>query len=160
MIVLWAYDAKWSLLPLKLNYVLIFLAAIYWILGVIGAGTGLSTALLQLAGSIAIMSGIYLCFYLVSRGEWIGFGDIILGVGLALLLGAWQYAFGALFLANFLGLLYIIPLYIAKKVGRRTHMPFGPFLILATMIMVLVGGVLVTYFDRSISTLTDALLML
>lgn len=39
-------------------------------------------------------------------------------------------------------------------------MPFGPFLILATMIMVLVGGVLVTYFDRSISTLTDALLML
>lgn len=124
MIVLWAYDAKWSLLPLKLNYVLIFLAAIYWILGVIGAGTGLSTALLQLAGSIAIMSGIYLCFYLVSRGEWIGFGDIILGVGLALLLGAWQYAFGALFLANFLGLLYIIPLYIAKKsdAGHICHL--------------------------------------
>jgi prepilin signal peptidase PulO-like enzyme (type II secretory pathway) len=133
MAILFAYDAKWFLLPDKLNLALV----------VVGLGIVAITAyesqnaigtVLSAAGSVAILSGLYGVLYFVSRGRWVGLGDVKLGVGLALILSNWQLALVALFLANLIGCLIVIPLLAAKKLERSSHVPFGPLLIAGAIV--------------------------
>jgi prepilin signal peptidase PulO-like enzyme (type II secretory pathway) len=133
MAILFAYDAKWFLLPDKLNLALV----------VVGLGIVAITAyesqnaigtVLSAAGSVAILSGLYGVLYLVSRGRWVGLGDVKLGVGLALILSNWQLALVTLFLANLIGCLIVIPLLAAKKLERSSHVPFGPLLIAGAIV--------------------------
>jgi len=138
MAILLAYDAKWFLLPERLNILLAAIALVY--VAATFAITGFSVeGLISLVGSLAIMSGLYLLIFVFSKGEWIGFGDVVLGVGLGLLLMEWGQAYLALFLANVIALIVIAPGYIKGSLTRKSHIPFGPFLILATAITVLWG---------------------
>ena len=155
--VLFAYDAKWYLLPEKMNILLALIATAFVVLVFAQAGFSLDS-LFSLAGSLMIMSGIYLLIYIVSKGEWIGFGDVILGVGLGLLLVKWENAFLALFLANFLGLIAVAPAYLRKKVTGKTHIPFGPFLIIATVIVVLYGDGIMRFASFLLEGVANALL--
>lgn len=138
MAMLVAYDAKWFLLPDKLNIVL----------AVIGVGiVGVSAAqtqdawgtILTAIGAVGILSGLYAALYAISQGRWVGFGDVKLGVGLALILVDWQLALIAVFLANFIGCLVVIPLLASKKIARNSHIPFGPFLIVGTVLAWFIG---------------------
>jgi len=132
MAILFAYDLKWFLLPDKLNIALAIVGL--GIVGVVAAQTGdVVGTLLSAAGSVAILSGLYAALFFVSKGNWVGFGDVKLGVGLALILVDWQLALMALFLANFIGCLIVIPLLAAKKLERNAHVPFGPLLIAGTV---------------------------
>jgi leader peptidase (prepilin peptidase)/N-methyltransferase len=132
MAMLLAYDAKWFLLPDKLNLTLAIIGL--GIVGVTAVQTGdIAGTLLNALGSIAVLSGIYAVLHFASKGKWVGFGDVKLGVGLALLLGEWQLALMALFLANLIGCLVVIPLLVAKKIERNAHVPFGPMLIAGTV---------------------------
>jgi len=132
MAILFAYDLKWFLLPDKLNIALAIVGL--GIVGVVAAETGdIVGTLLSAAGSVAILSGLYAALFFVSKGNWVGFGDVKLGVGLALILVDWQLALMALFLANFIGCLIVIPLLAAKKLERNAHVPFGPLLIAGTV---------------------------
>lgn len=132
MAILLAYDTKWFLLPDKLNIALAVVGL--GIVGVVAAESGdVAGTLFSAAGSVAILSGLYAILYLVSRGRWVGFGDVKLGIGLALILVNWQLALTALFLANFIGCLIVIPLLATKKLARNAHVPFGPLLIAGTI---------------------------
>ena len=139
--VLLAYDAKWFLLPEKLNLSLAGVAFIFAILSYVLFGLQVQD-LWSTAGAIGIMSGIYLVIFIVSSGRWIGFGDVVLGVGLGLLLMRWDYALLALFVANLLGLVAVLPGMVMHKVSGKTHIPFGPFLIVAAFLVVLWGDVI------------------
>jgi len=90
-------------------------------------------------GAAVILSGLYLVLYLISRGKWIGFGDVKLGLGLALLLADWRLAFVALFAANLIGCLIVIPAMISGRLKRDSHVPFGPLLILGFVIAQFAG---------------------
>jgi len=146
--ILFAYDLKWSILPDAMNWTLAAIGVLY------AAVSGVQHAfnsgwLLGLIGSLVIMSGLYGLIYLVSRGGWVGFGDVKLGIGLGLLLGSWQYAFVALFLANLIGCVVIIPFMAAKKLNRKSHVPFGPFLIAGTAISVLFGAQIIAWYTET-----------
>lgn len=145
MAILFAYDKKWFLLPDIMNYLIIALGIINSLLIVIFAYNK-TTALINIVGSVLILSGLYLLLYIVSKGRWIGFGDIKLGLGLALLLVDWKLAFIALFAANFIGCLIVIPAMIAGRLKRNSHVPFGPLLIVGTILAGLFGGYLVNMF--------------
>lgn len=145
--ILFAYDTKWYELPDKINF------------GIIGLGT-LNVAvvmfqpgeiipkLISIAGAILILSGIYWVLYKVSHGQWIGFGDIKLGLGLALLLADWRLAFIALFAANLIGCIVVIPAMISHKLKPSSHVPFGPLFILGFVVAQLAGpGLIETYFS-------------
>ncbi len=147
--ILLVYDAKWYLLPFSLNITLMMLGALY--LGSQVLLNGQELSLLSLGIAILLLGGLYLLF---SVFGWVGMGDGILGIGLALFLGNWQLAFLALFIANLLGCLMIIPLYIAKKLHPKAKIPFGPFLILATFISMLFGH----YILPSLFTMTSNML--
>ena len=137
MCILFVYDAKWSLLPFRINILLICLAAVFY--GLLFAN-GFVTSLWSLAGALVLLGGLYLLF---SVFGWSGMGDGILGIALALLVGRWGVAFLVLFIANLLGCIMLIPLQAQKKLRRNVKIPFGPFLILATIIGILWGGQLI-----------------
>jgi len=136
--ILFAYDARWFLLPDRVNFAVIGL-------GLLSAGVTIAAsqdplgAFFSTLASVGILSGIYLVLFVVSKGQWIGFGDVKLGIGLGLMLGDWQLAFLALFLANLIGCFIALPLMIRKKLERTSHIPFGPLLIAGTVISQLWG---------------------
>lgn len=140
--ILFAYDQKWSLLPNGPMAIFVGLGATYALLGMLETPPTLAS-LGSMVGSLAIMSGIYLGLYVYSRGSWIGFGDIKLGVGLAFFLERWELAFLALFLANLIGTIVALPQLLRHTLGRKARMPFGPYLIVATVIAVLFGDALI-----------------
>lgn len=136
--ILLVYDAKWSLLPFELNIALIGMGVVYVALAyTVG---GVTPNWISLIVAVLLLGGLYLLFSLLG---WVGMGDGILGVGLALFLGSWQLAFVTLFLANLLGSLMIIPLYAHNRLRRQMRIPFGPFLLVAAFISMLVGDILI-----------------
>jgi leader peptidase (prepilin peptidase)/N-methyltransferase len=142
MAILFAYDAKWFLLPNRLSLALSVIGA--GIVGITIAQTGdVTGTLLSALGSVAALAGVYGLLYVVSKGRWVGFGDVKLGVGLGLVLVDLPLAIAALFLANFIGCLIVIPLMASKKLKRTSHVPFGPMLI---------GGMVVAWFFGSAIT--------
>jgi len=143
--ILFAYDAKWSLLPDKINFTVIGIGFVSASILLLGSQNKFST-LINIVGSALILSGIYFTLYLISKGRWIGFGDIKLGLGLALLLADWKLAFIALFAANLVGCLIVIPAMVAKKLKRDSHVPFGPLLIIGFVIAGLIGNYIVNLY--------------
>ena len=143
--ILATYDTKWFMLPDKVNFTVIALALASATLAIFGSGN-YGDSLINIAMSVAILSGLYYVIYLISKGQWIGFGDIKLGLGLALLLSDWQLAFVALFAANLIGCLIVVPMMLFGKLKRDAHIPFGPLLIIGTLIAQLAGPALVSWY--------------
>lgn len=133
MAFLFAYDMKWFLLPDMGMIALIVVGA--GVTGVIAAQSGdVVGTIASSAGAVAALAGLYGLIYVGSRGRWVGLGDVILGVGLGLLLANWQLALVALFMANFIGCLIVVPLMIIGKLKRDARVPFGPLLIAGTVV--------------------------
>lgn len=147
--ILFAYDFKWFLLPNVVVFPLIGIGAVFALLHIVGA-PDMMARIISLFGSIIILSGIYFGLWLVSKGQWIGYGDVKLGFALALLVGDWRLAFLALFAANLIGCLLVIPGMLAGKITRTTRVPFGPLFIVGTVIAVLAGPAILTWYMHAL----------
>jgi leader peptidase (prepilin peptidase)/N-methyltransferase len=143
--ILFAYDLKWSLLPNRAMFPLVGISALIAVLHLINAPNVLES-LVSLVVAGVILSGLYLALWYVSKGRWIGYGDIKLGLALALLLGDWPLAFITLFVANFIGCLIVIPGLLSGKMTRQTHVPFGPLLIVGVVIAMLFGQTIIQWY--------------
>ncbi len=126
--ILFMYDLRWFLLPNQVVFPLVGVGVIAAVLTIATDITDLSR-ITSLAGAVAILSGLYGILWAVSKGAWIGFGDVKLGLALALLLGRWELAFIALFAANVIGCIIVLPGIVTGRLKRTSHVPFGPFLI-------------------------------
>lgn len=136
--ILFAYDLKWSLLPNVIVFPLIAISFVVAIIHLTNSVDVLGSIEGQLI-SIIILSGLYFFLWAISKGKWIGFGDVKLGLALALLLGDWPLAFVALFAANLIGCLIVIPGLLSRKMTRKTRVPFGPLLIAGCILAMLLG---------------------
>jgi len=142
--VLFLYDLRWQLLPT-------FLLTALTILAVLFALTAYDTlfttdALIHLAVSILLLSGTYLVLHHASQGRWVGSGDWILALPLAILLSNWLLALLTLFLANLIGSLAVIPSLISKKLTTNSAIPLGPLLIIAFVVIFFAGPYLTRIF--------------
>lgn len=146
---LFAYDLKWFLLPNQLVFPLMIIGSVITVLNILGAHDVIQ-ALLSLISAVMILSGLYLVLWYMSKGQWIGFGDIKLGFALALLLGDWRLAFIALFSANLIGCVIVIPSLLLGKMTRTTHVPFGPLLITGTIIAMLIGQPVIEWYMNTL----------
>lgn len=145
--ILFVYDLKWFLLPNAVMFSVIGVGAASAIVVLLQAADIVATLISTLVG-VVILSGLYLVIYLISKGQWIGFGDIKLGLALALLLSDWRLAFLALFAANLIGCVIVIPGMASGKINRQTRIPFGPLLILGTVVALFTGGFIIdAYFS-------------
>ncbi len=145
MALLFAYDAKWFLLPDVAMIALIIIGAAITTLTAIGSANP-AGVVASAAGAVAVLGGLYGLLYFGSKGKWVGFGDVILGVGLGLLLSNWQLALVALFMANFIGCLIVIPLMATGKLKRNAHVPFGPLLIAGTIVAWFAGSAIIDWY--------------
>lgn len=143
--VLFAYDAKWFLLPNVIMFPVIGVGVAYSAISVWEQDFALGAAYSVLL-ACSVLSGLYYVIYVVSKGAWIGFGDIKLGLALALLLADWRLALLTLFLANLIGALVLLPFMIAGKITRKMHVPFGPFLIAGWFISGIFGLAIIDWY--------------
>lgn len=147
----WMYDARWFLLLDKITVALLLVAVLYWALTLAELPNDLLvSAVLATVSVVAVLPGFYGLLYVLSRGTWIGFGDVKLLIPFAFMLPSWEYGVLLVFLANLIGCLVLLPLMVTKRVGRMTRVPFGPFLILAFVITFLFGRNILEFYLGSI----------
>ncbi|MGW3333360.1 prepilin peptidase [Streptomyces rubiginosohelvolus] len=93
-----------------------------------------------LLGGLAL-GGFYLLLFLINPNG-MGFGDVKLALALGVALG-W-YGWTVLFVGGFAGFLfgaaYGLALVLLRRAGRRTGIPFGPFMIAGALAGVLLGA--------------------
>lgn len=141
--ILFVYDIKWSLLPSQLSMGIALLGAINSLIVILQSDDKIA-AIASVVAAVFILSGLYWVLNKLSKGKWVGFGDVELGLGLALLLADWKLAFIALFMANLVGCLIVLPPLIAGKLKRNSKVPFGPLLIVGFIFAKLAGFYLVS----------------
>ena len=146
LVALAVYDAKWMLLPNRIIYPLIIITcaslALQFILG------RPIKDILPIIGAVVVAGGIFWVLYQVSKGKWVGGGDIKLGILAGLLLTRPTQAFLYLFVASVLGLVYSVPLMLTKRLTTTSKVPFGPFLIASLIIVVLWGAKITDWYGR------------
>lgn len=139
-IALTVYDILWQELPDRIVWPL---AGLAFAQTVFLAASNQDWHVLLWAGTgVAIISGLFWLLFEVSKGAWIGFGDVKLGIVLGLLAGTPLAAVLVIFFASVLGTLASIPMLVKSEQKMKLHIPFGPFLI--------AGLVIVYFFGQSI----------
>ncbi len=137
-VALTVYDLRWMLLPNRIVYVLIGLAGLQVAFKLL-AYPGMVSTLLEAAMGCLAIAGTFYALFQLSKGTWIGGGDVKLGIIIGLVVGGPLAAVLVLFLASTLGTLYALPQMIRKTLSPTSRIPFGPFLLAATMIVYLSG---------------------
>lgn len=128
------YDGLYGELPTLLLYLAIAVSIMAVILRqifvLVSGSSSWGPTIAALIGG-AILGGLYLILYLVSRGKWVGDGDWLLALSVGLALGSPWLATIALFIANFSATIIMFPT-VKKKGNHQLH--FGPFLVFAFVI--------------------------
>lgn len=133
------YDIRWFILPDRIVWPLVLLALVQVLVHMLLFEGGVGVLVSAFWG-VLIASGLFYVLHQVSKGEWIGGGDVKLGLVLGLLVGGPLPALFLIFVASTLGTLASIPMLIQRKLKRTSIIPFGPFLMLATVIIILFGS--------------------
>lgn len=145
--VLAVYDFKWFLLPDKVVFPLMALAVVQ-VLTVAIFYQQFWPTVLGAVYAVIVLSGLFFVLHALSKGTWIGFGDVKLAVVLGLLAGGPFEAVLLLFVASMSGLLVSLPMLVAGRANRKAHIPFGPFLLFATVVVVLFGAEIIDWYKR------------
>jgi prepilin signal peptidase PulO-like enzyme (type II secretory pathway) len=133
------YDLRWYILPNKLIYTLLPLSILYTAVRGFAAGYSFNNAVLMPILSVVFLSGLFFVLYALSKGRWIGFGDVRLGYSLGLLIGTPVLSWLMLFIASILGIIIALPSLAKGKRKLTSKIPFGPLLIIASILVVLFG---------------------
>ncbi len=135
LIVIFIYDLKHYIIPDRVIFPAIGIALVYDFLNfyILKKPDFLIPAL----GA----AGFFLTIVLLSRGKWMGVGDIKLAFLMGLLLG-WPSILPALFFAFLSGSVLGLGLIIAGAKTMKSQIPFGPFLVAGTILSMFFGPAL------------------
>ncbi|MEK9129806.1 MAG: prepilin peptidase [Patescibacteria group bacterium] len=88
--------------------------------------------------AIAVGGGFFLVQFLISKGKWIGGGDIRMGALMGVFLG-WPQILVALFFSYILGAIIGVMLIFLKKKEMKSEIAFGTFLAIGALISLFFG---------------------
>jgi prepilin signal peptidase PulO-like enzyme (type II secretory pathway) len=148
LVALTIYDLHWFLLPNRIVYPSAVAAFVMTLIAVVNAGNPLTAALNALLG-VAVGGGIFYVLFQVSKGKWIGGGDVKLGWLLGLAVATPARAVLLIFLASVLGSFISVPLLATNRLKRTSTIPFGPFLIIAAVIVQLFGAAILHWYRQT-----------
>ena len=141
------YDLKWLLLPNRIIYPSACLAVVIAVITVASSSDTVK-ALLNVILAVIISGGVFYILFQVSKGKWIGGGDVRLGWLLGLVVATPGRSILLLFTASVLGTLTSLPLLATKKLKRNSVIPFGPFLIVAAIVVQLFGHSILLWYQN------------
>ncbi|MDD4989768.1 MAG: prepilin peptidase [Candidatus Pacebacteria bacterium] len=144
LIVIFAYDLKHFIIPDKAIYpaiIFVFLGRLFGFLNFehwnLFGNSDLGFRIfknLKMPLVAGLSAGVFFfLIWLVSRGRWMGFGDVKLAFLLGLFLG-WPNILVGLFFAFLTGSIAGLFLIVLKKKKMKSEVPFGPFLVIGTFI--------------------------
>jgi leader peptidase (prepilin peptidase) / N-methyltransferase len=145
LVVVFVYDLKHFIIPDKIVFPLIGISFLwnlylYFYSGIVG-----KEELLLNIFAVLIPTFFFFFIWFFSKGKWLGFGDVKLVVFMGLFLG-FPDIFTALFLASLIGAIIGIGLVALKKRKMDSEVPFGPFLVLGTLISFFFGENIVNWY--------------
>lgn len=124
------YDLKHKVIPLKFFYGFLSLSLL-----VLGFRFLDDHSFLTLLSPIVVASP-FLFLWIISRGKWLGFGDVLMYMAVGAFFGVAQ-GLAVFFISVWLGALYGISLKIleSKKYTMKSALPFVPFISIALIIV-------------------------
>jgi len=137
LIVIFVYDLKHYLIPDKVVYPAIILSGFWLVL--------FGENIIGYFYSAVLAAGFFLFLVLISKGKWMGIGDIKLGFLMGLFLG-WPGILAALFLAFFSGALVGLSFVFSGRKKISSEIPFGPFLVFGTFISLFLGEDIINWY--------------
>jgi len=142
LIVIFVYDLKHYLIPDKIIYPAIVIALIFnFQFLIVNEFSIFKFSILSALGAAAF----FLLIVLISRGKWMGVGDIKLAFLMGLILG-FPNILVALFLAFFIGAIMGIGLIATGKKTLKSEVPFGPFLVAGTFLALFWGQDVINWY--------------
>lgn len=138
LIIFFVFDIKWQLIPIN---VVIFSSVVLLILNFF-----IGINWLQFVYAVLISFGFFGLQYFVSRGKWIGEGDVWLSVLLALVFPTVGKIILIIFLTYFIGALVSMVLLILKKREVGEKIPLAIFISLASIITLFLGSEIIGWY--------------
>ncbi len=145
LIIIFVYDLKHYIIPDKVIYSVILVSGIWYFVSGIFFNSYTKYEILNTIYSAIGSALFFLLIVLVSRGKWMGIGDIKLSFFMGLFLG-FPNILVALFLAFFLGAIIGIGLIISGRKTLKSEVPFGPFLVTGTILAMFWGQNLINWY--------------
>ncbi len=138
LIIIFVYDLRHMLIIDRFTIpAMIFAVIVNMWLGVVPAWS-------ILVGGLVLAAFFWIQF-LISKGTWVGGGDIRMGALMGFMLGLEQ-GLVALFIAYLLGAIVGVGLLVTGKANRKTPIPFGTFLASATVIVLFMGEQMINWY--------------
>ncbi|MEX2043523.1 MAG: prepilin peptidase [Patescibacteria group bacterium] len=153
MVFLLSYDLKHQLIPnvvvipaIAFALVMVLAQAVLWGQGIpeqVGLWSADPDAYLLGGGAAGLF---FLSLSVLSRGQWIGGGDVKLGFLIGLVVG-WPAVLVALISAYMLGMLYAAILLVSRTATLKSSVPFGPMLAAGYFIAAFYADVIVAWYE-------------
>lgn len=137
LMVIFVYDLKKQLILDRVTVPAMIIALIINLI----LGVGFFDLLL---GAV-IGFGFFFFQFVISRGKWIGGGDLRLGALMGLMLG-WQSTLVALFLSYIIGAVVSIVLIIMRRKKVNSQIAFGTFLSIGTFVALMWGQMILDWY--------------
>jgi len=137
LIVIFVYDFKYKVIPDRFSVPPMIVALLF--------NFALGAPPLMLLFSGLIIGAFFAAQFIISKGNWVGGGDIRLGLLMGWYLGL-PLALVALLLAYISGSIIGIVLILLKHRKLDSHVPFGTFMALAIFVTLFFGDVLLNWY--------------
>ena len=132
LILIFIYDLKNFIIPDEFIYPSIIIVLLYEMT------TNFNFLVKNFILSAIVTSAFFLMIVLISKGRWMGMGDVKLAFFIGLFLG-FPKVFVGMFLAFLIGAIIGIGLIFLRMKTLKSEVPFGPFLVVGTFIALLWG---------------------
>lgn len=139
LVYIFLFDGLASVIPDKLSIPAIIVAVLCNVM--------LGIPALQILFGALLIASFFAFQTLASAGRWVGGGDVRVGFLMGALLGPW-IGVATLVLSYILGAIVGIHLLFFRRAKMTDHVPFGTFMVVAILVMMLWGEKLLSwYFD-------------
>lgn len=138
LIMVFIFDLRWYIIPDIVTLPAIVIALAYQLIFNIQIWQNIA-----ISGIIGL--GFFLVQFLISRGKWIGGGDLRLGLLMGIVL-LWPKIFAAIVVSYLLGSFVGIYLLATRKKGFGSKLPLGTFLVPGTLLIMFFGDEIVEWY--------------
>lgn len=144
LLYIFVFDYRYMLIP-TWAVTLLFVAVIFYRLLLAATGIMQYSDLMAAVVSMIASGLFFFALWIGTQKKGIGFGDVELIFPLALLLG-WPKIMPGLFFAFVIGGMVGVYLMITKKAKLKQAVPFGPFLIIGTLLSLIWGDAIFRWY--------------